>query len=128
MSILGHGIDLVETARIAAMLEQHSQRFLDRCFTVGEQSYASANPRRQVEHLAGRFAAKEAILKALGTGLADGIQWTDVEIVRLDSGQPTVKLQGRAMEIAQSHGIVRWHLSITHTDTHAQASVIASGL
>lgn len=126
MAILGHGVDLVQTARIADLIEQHGQRFLDRCFTTGEQSYASSNPRRHVEHLAGRFAAKEAILKALGTGLAEGINWTDVEIVRLPSGQPIVQLHGRAREIAQSRAIQHWHLSITHTDTHAMASVIAS--
>lgn len=126
MAIVSHGVDLVEVARIASLLEEHGQRFLDRCFTAAEQAYAQDN-RRRAEHLAGRFAAKEAVLKALGTGLSDGIAWTDVEVVRLDSGKPTIHLHARALEIASGLGIERWHLSISHTAGHAMASVVAEG-
>ena len=126
MPILGHGIDIVDTARIAAMLDDHGDRFLDRCFTAGERAYAG-DKRRRVEHLAGRFAAKEAILKALGKGLSDGISWTDAEVVREASGMPRVVLHGRAAEIAREMGITRWWLSISHIDTHAVASAIGEG-
>lgn len=68
MHIIGHGIDIVETARVAKMLKDHGERFLRRCFTEGEQAYAAANPARRVEHLAGRFAAKVSVLKLVGTG------------------------------------------------------------
>lgn len=126
MRIIGHGIDLVEVARIAEMLERHGDAFLARCFTAGEQAYAGARKRRD-EHLAGRFAAKEAVLKALGTGWTSGIAWTDVEVVLLPSGQPTVALHGRAAELAAAQGITDWVLSISHTDAHAMASAIAQG-
>jgi len=88
MPILGHGIDIVETARIRQLVESHGQRFLDRCFTPGELAYCNRNTKRFYEHLAGRFAAKEAVLKVLGTGWRGGIQWTDIEILREPSGQP----------------------------------------
>lgn len=124
MPIVGHGIDIVETARIGRMLEEHGQRFLDRCFTAGEQQYAQANPRRRLEHLAGRFAAKEAVLKVLGTGWRGGIAWTDIEIVKEPSGQPRVALSGECARIAEQLGIGRWYLSISHIETHATASAI----
>jgi holo-[acyl-carrier protein] synthase len=124
MSILGHGIDIVSVARIGEMLERHGQHFLNRCFTHAEQGYALAAKRRD-EHLAGRFAAKEAALKALGTGWRHGIAWTDVEVVRLPSGQPTLRVSGQAGEIARQSGIGSWLVSISHTDQHAVASVIA---
>lgn len=125
MRIVGHGIDIVEVARVAEMCREHGQRFLDRCFTVAEQAYASDRKRRD-EHLAGRFAAKEAILKALGTGWRDGIAWTDVEVVLMPSGQPTAVLRGRAAEIAAGLGAAEWSVSISHTETHAVASAIAT--
>jgi holo-[acyl-carrier protein] synthase len=127
MSIIGHGIDLVETERIAEMLAEHGQRFLDRCYTPGEQAYCAANIKRRVEHLAGRFAAKEAVLKALGTGWRGGIAWTDIEILRAESGQPGVVLSGECQRVAKKLGIVRWHISISHVKTHASASAIAEG-
>jgi len=126
MRIIGHGIDLVEVARIAQTLERHGQSFLDRCFTPGEQAYATGRKRRD-EHLAGRFAAKEAVLKALGTGWVGGIAWTDVEVVLLPTGQPTVALHGRAAQIAANQGVTSWFLSISHTDSHAMASALSQG-
>ena len=128
MPIVGHGIDLVETARIARMLEDHGERFLHRCFTLTEREYAAVSRKRAVEHLAGRFAAKEAVLKALGTGWSGGITWTDVEIVRSDgkhTGPPTVRLHGRAAAVAHNAGATRWWLSISHVPGHAVASAIA---
>ena len=126
MQIIGHGIDLVETDRIAQMLDEHSDRFLARCFTAAEQAYVAQNRRRWVEHLAGRFAAKEAILKALGTGWRDGIAWTDAEILRLESGQPKVALHGVCDKLAHEMGITHWQISISHTRSYAMASAIAA--
>lgn len=124
MSILGHGIDIVETTRIKRSVEEHGQRFLDRVFTPGEQRYCAANAKRYYEHLAGRFAAKEAVLKVLGTGWRGGIAWTDIEILREPSGQPRIILSGECRRIADEHGITSWHVSISHIETHATASAI----
>lgn len=124
MPILGHGIDIVETSRIKRLVEQHGQHFLDRCFTPGEQAYCALNEKRYFEHLAGRFAAKEAVLKVLGTGWRGGIAWTDIEVVRESSGQPKVTLAGECRRIAAELGISRWHVSISHIETHATASAI----
>ena len=124
MPIVGHGIDIVETARIRNMHEEHGQRFLDRCFTPREQVYCARSPKRYFEHLAGRFAAKEAILKVLGTGWRGGIAWTDMEILPEPSGQPKLVLSGECLRIAAEQGIARWHVSISHIETHATASAI----
>ena len=124
--IIGHGVDIAETARIKQMMGDHPERFLERCFTPGEQE-DSKSSRRQLEHLTARFAAKEATLKALGTGWSQGIGWTDIEIVRAESGKPSLKITGRAAEIATEMGITAWHLSMSHISTTAIASVIAEG-
>ncbi|MCC6421947.1 MAG: holo-ACP synthase [Phycisphaerales bacterium] len=124
MPILGHGIDIVETSRIRRMHDEHGQRFLDRCFTLLEQQYCAASHKRYYEHLAGRFAAKEAVLKVLGTGWRGGIAWTDIEIAPEPSGQPRIHLSGECARIASAMGIVHWHLSISHIETHATASAI----
>lgn len=124
MPILGHGIDIVETSRIKRLVDEHGQRFLDRCFTADEQNYCASNEKRYFEHLAGRFAAKEAVLKVLGTGWRGGIAWTDVEVVREPSGQPKITLTGECRRIARELGISRWHVSISHIETHATASAI----
>ena len=124
MPILGHGIDIVETSRIRMMVERHGQHFLDRVYTSSEQAYCARNPKRYFEHLAGRFAAKEAVLKVIGTGWRGGIAWTDVEVLPEPSGQPRVKLSGECLRIANDLGIRRWHVSISHIETHATASAI----
>ena len=124
MPIVGHGIDIVETARLQRMHEEHGQRFLDRCFTVAEQHYCSRNPKRFYEHLAVRFAAKEAVFKVLGTGWRGGILWTDVEVLRAPTGQPSISITGEAARVATQLGIARWHLSLSHIETHATASAI----
>ena len=122
--ILGHGIDIVAIARIAQMLDEHGQRFLDRCFTPAEQAYCARSEKRYVEHLAGRFAVKEAILKVLGTGWRGGIMWTDMEILPNPLGQPVLTLGGESKCVADRLGIHRWHISISHIETHATGSAI----
>ena len=127
MSIIGHGIDLVEIDRIERMRVDHGPTFLDRCFTAGEQTYAESAPRVRAERYAARFAAKEAILKAFGTGLREGIAWTDMDVVRNDLGAPSIVLSGEAAEFAATLGITSWMISISHTAELAMASVIAVG-
>jgi len=127
MAIVGHGVDIVEVARIARSLEKHEESFLNKCFTDQEVADSGSSSRR-VEHLAVRFAAKEAALKAIGTGWSRGIGWTDVEVVRLDSGKPELRVTGRAKEIADGLGIDRWFVSLSHTEINAIASVIAEGV
>ncbi|MFA6044631.1 MAG: holo-ACP synthase [Phycisphaerales bacterium] len=126
MRILGHGIDIIEISRIDDMLAKHEDRFLERVFTEGEQAHGAAS-RRRSEHLAGRFAAKEAVYKALGTGNTAGIAWTDIEVVSLPSGKPTLRLLNNALDTSMSLGITEWHLSISHSHHSAVASAIACG-
>lgn len=125
--ILGHGVDIVEVARIERSLKNHQDSFLNKCFT-NQEVLDSGDSRRRNEHLAARFAAKEAALKAIGTGWSQGIAWTDVEVVRLESGKPELRVTGRAAEIAASMGIDRWFVSLSHTDNAAIASVIGEGV
>ena len=127
MSIIGHGIDLVEIDRIEKMRAEHGQAFLDRCFTGDEQADAEAAPRVRAERYAARFAAKEAILKAFGTGLREGISWTDMDVTRNDLGAPSIRLTGEAAALAAQMGISGWRVSLTHTADLAMASVIAVG-
>ncbi|MDX1681984.1 MAG: holo-ACP synthase [Phycisphaeraceae bacterium] len=123
--IIGHGIDLVETARIGELCERHGERFLQRCFTDTERDYCGRH-RQSAKHFAARFAAKEAVVKAMGTGIRDGIGWTQIEVTRDPAGRPGVALSGRAAELASEQGITQWALSLTHTRDHAMASVIAT--
>lgn len=125
MDIVAHGIDMVDCARLEQMLDRHGQRFLDRVFTPAERDYCLGK-RRRVEHLAGRFAAKEAVLKVLGTGWRDGITWTDIEIRNHPSGQPHVHLAGRCRQIADQLGLARVLVSISHIGTHAIASAVGT--
>ena len=125
-NVIAHGVDFVEVARIAEMIGQHEDRFLERCFTPEERAYAHDRKRRD-EHLAARFAAKEAALKALGTGWRSGIAWTDVEVVLEPSGAPRVKLSGVAAEVAKERGITEMLVSLSHAGGFAMASVIAIG-
>jgi holo-[acyl-carrier protein] synthase len=127
MPIVGHGIDIVETARIRQLVEEHGKHFLDRCFTEAEQAYCLQNSKRRFEHLSGRFAAKEAVLKVLGTGWRGGIAWTDIEILNESSGQPRLRLTDESLKIANELGITKWHVSISHIETHATASAIGVG-
>ena len=124
MQIVAHGIDLVDFPRIGEMAERHGGRFLDRVFTTAEQKYADSNKNR-IEKLAGRFAAKEAVLKLIGTGWRGKIAWTDIEIINNSTGQPEVTLTGEVKKIADKLGIRHISLSITHTANFAIASAVA---
>ena len=124
MEIIAHGIDLVDCPRIEQMMQRHGERFLNRVFTISEQTYAQKN-KNFVEKLAGRFAAKEAILKLMGTGWRGKIAWTDMEITNNPAGQPGVKLSGEVKEIAEKLGIGHISVSITHTANFAIASAVA---
>ncbi len=126
MRMVGHGVDLVEISRIDQMLREHGERFLARVFTHHERSYAATGGRQQAERLAARFAAKEAVLKALGTGLTGSIAWTEIEVRMLPSGAPTIELTGGVAEVARRQGIDAWFVSLTHSAGLAMASVIAS--
>lgn len=123
MSVVGHGIDLVECARIAAILDKHRQRFLERVLTETERQ-AAMRFNDPVPHVSGRFAAKEAVLKLLGTGWQGRISWNDIEIVNDALGQPHVNLRGECARIAARKGITQILLSITHTRLSAAASAI----
>jgi holo-[acyl-carrier protein] synthase len=124
MEIIAHGIDLVDFPRLAQMIERHGQRFLDRIFTAAEQAYAGRH-RNTVEKYAGRFAAKEAILKLLGTGWRGKIAWTDIEVTNNAAGRPQVRLSGEVKKIADRMKIAHISLSITHTANFAIASAVA---
>jgi holo-[acyl-carrier protein] synthase len=105
-------------------VDEHGARFLDRVFTSGEQEYCAKNPKRRFERLAVRFAAKEAVLKVLGTGKRGNIAWTDIEVTKLRTGQPTIRLNGYCAQLAEKMRIARWHVSLSHVQTHAMASAI----
>ena len=124
MKIIAHGIDLVDFGRIEKMLEKHPKRFLDRVFTPTEQTDADST-RNRIEKLAGRFAAKEAVMKLIGTGWRDGIAWTDIEVVNNPLGQPIVTITGKVKELADQQGVEQITLSITHTSNFAIASAVA---
>jgi len=126
MNIIGHGIDIVEIKDIRELIERSGEHFETRCFTATEYSAAGSDANR-IQYLAGRFAAKEAVLKAIGTGWSQGISWTDIEIQRLPTGKPLVVLYGRGQEIAAELGIATWLLSISHTPSYVVASAIAVG-
>ena len=124
MEIVAHGIDLVDCPRIEKMMKEHGERFVKRVFTEKEQAYARAN-KNETEKLAGRFAAKEAVLKLMGTGWRGKIAWTDIEVVNNAAGQPEVTLGGEVKKIADKLGIEHISVSITHTANFAIASAVA---
>ena len=124
MEIVAHGIDLVDCPRIEEMVKRHGERFIKRVFTATEQAYAEAN-KDKIEKLAGRFAAKEAILKLMGTGWRGKIAWTDIEVVNNALGQPEVTLSGEVKKLAEGLGIEHVSVSITHTANFVIASAVA---
>ncbi|HEY3323385.1 MAG TPA: holo-ACP synthase [Planctomycetota bacterium] len=121
--IVGIGIDIVEIERIRSMHQRHGKRFVNRILTAAEQGYvlSYADPS---ERLAGRWAAKEAALKALGTGLAEGIGWRDVEILPDERGKPTLILHNKAIARARELAATHLHVTITHSQALAFAQVI----
>jgi len=125
MSIVALGLDLTEIERLAATAEKRGARFLERIFTPGERAYCERRAARRMVHYAGRFAVKEAVMKALGTGWAGGVRWRDIEVERAPGGPPRLCLHGASAEIARERGIERWHVTITHDAGIAAAVVVA---
>jgi holo-[acyl-carrier protein] synthase len=121
--IVGLGLDIAEIDRIEAAISRHGAPFLERLFTPAEASYCERYKNR-FERYAGRFAAKEAAMKALGTGWSRGVRWRDVEVVREPGGRPTLRLTGVARKIADGLGVKNISLSITHSGNFALAQVI----
>lgn len=122
--IVAIGVDTIAIARIERLLAQSPERFVQRVFTADEAAYCRTR-HRPAESFAARFAAKEAVLKCLGTGWADGTGFRQIETCRQAKGAPTLRLHGPAAARAEALGIGRWHLSLTHTDDTATAFVIA---
>ena len=121
--IVGTGIDIIEVPRVAHSIERFGDRFLRRIFTADEIRYCQSK-RNAVERFAARFAAKEAALKAIGTGMRQGVSWVEVEVRRQPGGRPTINFSGVAARHAQALGMKRASLSITHTAETAMAQVI----
>lgn len=121
--IVGTGIDIAEVPRIREAIERHGERFLKRVFTEGEIQYCESKANR-VERYAARFAAKEAGMKAIGTGWNHGVRWRDIEVARKPGGRPTLMLHGKAEEFAAKLGATNIALSLTHTAEQAFAQVI----
>lgn len=126
MDILGIGTDIIECPRIGKMIEQHGELFLRRVYTDREIRYCQSR-KHAIEHFAGRWAAKEAILKAIGTGWARGIAWTDLEVRNSFSGEPKVHVCGGAKEAALKRGVGNILISISHCRTYATAYAMALG-
>ncbi|MFO0958903.1 MAG: holo-ACP synthase [Isosphaeraceae bacterium] len=126
MRILGIGTDIVECPRIGRMIEQHGELFLRRVFTDREIHYCQAR-KHAIEHFAGRWAAKEAILKALGTGWGRGIAGTDLEVRSDAGGPPKVRVRGAARDVAVARGVSDVMISIAHCRTYATAYAMALG-
>lgn len=121
--IVGTGIDIAEVPRIREVIERHGERFLKRIFTEDEIRYCESKANR-VERYAARFAAKEAGMKAIGTGWNHGVRWRDIEVARKPGGRPTLVLHGKAAEFAAKLGATNIALSLTHTAEQAFAQVI----
>jgi holo-[acyl-carrier protein] synthase len=124
--ILGTGVDLAEVARIREAIGRHGDRFVRRIYTSAEIAYVESKANR-FERYAGRFAAKEAGMKAIGTGWKRGVRWQDFEVFNLPSGRPTLRLHGEAARIAEKMGVTTVSLSITHTSELGMAHVILEG-
>lgn len=124
--IVGTGIDIAEVPRIRESIARFGERFLRRVFTEGEIQYCDSKANR-AERYAARFAAKEAAMKALGTGWNRGVRWRDIEVVRQPGGRPTIRFRGKAAEFAAALGATNVALSLSHTVEQAIASVILEG-
>jgi holo-[acyl-carrier protein] synthase len=121
--IFGIGVDLIEIERVETNLREHGERFEEKVFTPTERGYCRRMP-LPAQHYAARFAAKEAFLKALGTGWARGITWQDVGIENLPSGMPRLVITGRALELAREYGVTQMHVTLSHSRGHAVAVVV----
>ena len=125
MAITSIGSDLCEISRIEELLERPGESFCEKIFTPGEREYCDSSSRARASHYAGRYAAKEAVMKALGTGWAEGVRWQDIEITRTPAGAPELLLRGETAALAQELGITRWHVTISHDAGLALAFVVA---
>lgn len=126
MKILGTGVDIVETGRIRDSLEKFGDRFLDRCFLPDEIAYCQSM-KSSALHFAARFAAKEAISKAFGTGIGKQLGWRDMEICKRETGEPFVVLHDKGQELAQSRGVTEIFVSLSHCKDYAAAQAIIVG-
>ena len=124
--IRGLGIDLIPVRRIEEVVERRGERFLKRILTPGELQYCARHP-EPARHWAARFAAKEAAMKALGTGWNVGVGWKTIEVVNLASGQPTLVLSGKAIEVARTLGASTTHVTLAHDGAYAVACVVLDG-
>jgi holo-[acyl-carrier protein] synthase len=124
--IIGIGTDITECLRIARMIERHGELFISRVYTPDEIQYCQGRA-QATQHFTGRWAAKEAILKALGTGWRRGITWRDVEVCNDASGRPIVTVHGGVKEVVEQLGVTRLMVSISHCRTHATAHAVAVG-
>ena len=124
MELLGIGIDVVEVSRIEGSISEFGDKFLNRIFTSAEQEYCRRQKRSSL-HYAARFAAKEALSKAFGTGIGQEVGWLDLEIIRKPSGEPAVVLHGRAKEFAERKGLSDIKISLTHAEHYAAANAVA---
>jgi len=121
--VLGIGVDIVETARIESSIKRFGDRFLKRVFTQGERAYCSAMP-SPARHYGARFAAKEAVSKAFGTGIGSHIGWRDIEVKRKESGEPFIVLHGSAAELAATLRVQQTFVSLSHSDHYSVANAI----
>ena len=124
--ILGIGTDITECLRIARMIERHGEQFTNRVYTAREVCYCQSR-KQSTQHIAARWAAKGAVLKALGIGMRRGVAWTDIEIRKAPSGQPVVAVRGAVKDIVERLGVAEVLVSMTHCRTHAAAYAMAMG-
>ena len=124
--ILGTGIDIIEVARVAASYEKFGERFLKRILRPAETAYCLTH-KNPAPFLAARFAAKEAVSKAFGTGIGAQLGWQDIEVGRKDSGEPFVILHDDGLKLLAARGAQRFHLSLSHTENYAAAVAIMEG-
>jgi holo-[acyl-carrier protein] synthase len=122
--IVGLGTDIVEIVRIGSMIERHGELFLQRVYSEQEITYCQRH-KEAMQHYAGRWAAKEAIMKTLGTGFTKGVGWTDIQIVNQQSGKPVVELSGGALRVSKLKGIDEILITISHCKAYATATAIA---
>ena len=126
MSVLGIGVDLVECGRIQHSIDRFGDRFLHRVFTDGEIEY-SMSMKYPARHLAARFAGKEAVAKAFGTGIGKSIGWRNIDIRKKESGEPFLVFSGTAEDLAARRGVTSALITLSHTEHHAVASVVLEG-
>ncbi len=122
--IIGLGVDLISVERVRKAMERSGERFKNRVFTAAEQAYCDAMKMKN-QHYAARFAAKEAVMKSLGIGWAKGVAWTDIGVVNLPSGQPSIELEGKVEEVAREKGAAAIHVTLSHQSGCALAAAVA---